>query len=132
MVFCWRRVVLILFMFFLFAASLFISRGMEVYHLVFDKTSFSHPDSVTEEAFLDVVQEVFLERLAVSFPDVIENLSTMNLQQKKALIDMARKDAVAAASANGQDCERARKFGEAVATAVSKAIFHPSIVNTYF
>ncbi|WP_455481626.1 hypothetical protein V4P56_03825 [Bartonella sp. B35(2025)] len=130
--FCWRRIILILFVFLMFATSLFVSRGGTFYQFVFDRAFSSRQINVTEEVFVDVTQGLLLEKLAVSFPDVIMKLSKMSSQQKREFIEVVRRDAIAVAFANGQSNERAQKFGEAVAMAISKAVYNPSIGDNYF
>ncbi|WP_208434048.1 hypothetical protein [Bartonella taylorii] len=125
MQFCWRRGVLILFVFIVFGASLVIFRNAAVYQFLF-KRSFSSPQQV------DVTEEMLLERLASSFPDIINQLSKMNPQQQKKFIEQVRRDTIAAASARGQSDEHAQKLGDTVAMAMLKAISSPSIADTYF
>ncbi|WP_208432510.1 hypothetical protein [Bartonella taylorii] len=124
MQFCWRRGVIILFVFMVFGASLFIFRNGVVYQILF-KRSFSSRQ-------VDVTEEMLLERLALSFPDIINKLSKMNPQQQKKFIEQVRRDTVAAASARGQSDEHARKLGDTVAMAMLKAISSPSIADAYF
>ncbi|MBB5073168.1 hypothetical protein HNQ69_000272 [Bartonella callosciuri] len=120
----WRRLLLILFVFFVFAASLFASRNAAVYRFISDR-SFS-PQSV------NVTEDIILERLATSFPDIIDHLSKISVQQQKQLIEQVRQNTIAAAFADGQSREDALKLGETVATALLKAIAHPSLGDSYF
>ncbi|WP_409360786.1 hypothetical protein ACRPOS_005360 [Bartonella heixiaziensis] len=124
--FCWRRSVLILFVFFVFAASLFVSRNGAVYKVLFDRSFSSHQVNV------NVTEGMLLERLALSFPDIVVKLSKMNPQQQKQFIEQVRRDTIAAASASGQSDELARKLGETVAMIILKAVSHPSISDSYF
>ncbi|WP_208437443.1 hypothetical protein [Bartonella taylorii] len=122
--FCWRRVFLILFMFLVFFVSLFAFRNASVHQFLFNRSFSSHQVHVTEE--------VLLERLAVSFPDIIAQLSKLNPRQQKQLIEQVRREVVAAASASGQNNEQAQKLGETVAMVLSKAVSRPSIADAYF
>ncbi|VEJ45635.1 hypothetical protein [Bartonella vinsonii] len=122
--FCWHRVVFSLFIFFIFVASLFASRNIAVHKFLFGRSFFSQQ--------VDVTEEMLLERLAVLFPDIIMQLSKLNPEQQKQLIEEFRRDVVSAASANGQSSEQARKLGETVVVVLSKAILHPSIADAYF
>ncbi|WP_317993494.1 hypothetical protein [Bartonella gliris] len=124
MQFCWRRGVLILFVFVVFAASLLVSRNAAVYQFFFNR-SFSSQQ-------VDITEDMLLERLALSFPDIIIQLSKMNPQQQKQFIERVRRDMIAAASASGQSEEHAQKLGDNFAMAILKAISHPSIGNAYF
>ncbi|WP_142416537.1 hypothetical protein [Bartonella massiliensis] len=123
--FFWRRIIFILFVFFIFGASLFASRNVAVYRFFSDR-SFSYSQQI------DVTEELLLERVLISFPDIIMHLSKMRPQQQELFIEKVRRDAILFASENGQSLEQAHKFGETVAMALSKAISRPSIVNTYF
>ncbi|AGF76075.1 hypothetical protein [Bartonella vinsonii] len=122
--FCWRRILFVLFVFFIFFASLFASRNVAVHKFLFGG-SFSSQQ-------VDVTEEILLERLAVLFPDIITQLSKLNSEQQKQLIEEFRRDVISAASANGQSSEQARKLGETVVMVLSKAILHPSIADAYF
>ncbi|WP_406604221.1 hypothetical protein [Bartonella gliris] len=128
MQFCWRRGVLILFVFVVFAASFLVSRNPAVYQFVYQflfNRSFSSQQ-------VDITEDMLLERLALSFPDIITQLSKMNPQQQKQFIEQVRRDTIAAASASGQSEEHAQKLGDTVAMAMLKAISHPSISDAYF
>ncbi len=122
--FCWRRVFLILFMLLVFFVSLFAFRNVSVRQFLFNRSFSSHQVHVTEEALL--------ERLSVSFPDIIVQLSKLSPRQQKKLIEQVRRDIVAAASASGQSNEQAQKLGETVAMVLSKAVSRPSIADAYF
>ncbi|GAA5106515.1 hypothetical protein [Bartonella jaculi] len=122
--FCWRRSILILFVFLVFAVSLFITRNPVVYQFFPARSFSSHQVNVTEG--------MLLEKLALSFPDIIVHLSRMNPQQQKQFIEQVRRDTVAAAAASGQSDELAQKLGETVAMVILKAISHPSIGDAYF
>ncbi|MCZ2204070.1 hypothetical protein [Bartonella sp. A05] len=117
-------IILILSGLFIFAASLLVYQGSSTYKSLFSKSTFSNQADVTED--------MLLERLTVSLPDVIMDLSKMSDTQKQAVIKQARRDAIAAASASGQSNEQAQKFGETVAMAVSKALYQPSVGDSYF
>ncbi|PIT69830.1 hypothetical protein [Bartonella tribocorum] len=120
-----HRIIFILFVFFIFSASLFVSRSGAVSQFFFSHSSFSSQK-------IDVTEGFFLERLSVSFPDIITHLSKMSPQQQELFIVYLRRDAVSFASELGQSCEEAHKFGEAVAMAFSKAMSRPSILDSYF
>ncbi|EJF88263.1 hypothetical protein ME1_00721 [Bartonella vinsonii subsp. arupensis OK-94-513] len=122
--FCWRRVLFGLFIFFIFIASLFASRNITVYQLLLERSFPSHE--------VDVTEEMLLERLAIFFPDIIIQLSKLDPEQQKKLIEEVRRDVISVASANGQSNEQARKLGETVVMVLSKAILHPSIADAYF
>ncbi|USP03425.1 hypothetical protein [Bartonella taylorii] len=122
---CWRRIIFILFVFFVFFASLFASRNVAVYQFLFDR-SFSSSQQV------DITEEVLLEKLAVSFPDIIIHLSKLSSEQQKQLIQQVCRGVIAAASANGQSEELSRKLGKTVAIVLSKAISNSSIADAYF
>ncbi|EJF78659.1 Uncharacterised protein [Candidatus Bartonella washoeensis] len=122
--FCWRRGVLIFFVFLVFAASLFAFRNPFIYRFFSDRSFTSHQVNITED--------MILERLASSFPDIIVNLSKLSSQQQKQFIEKVRRDTIAAASASGQSDEHARKLGDTVAMTMLKAISHPSIGDAYF
>ncbi|EJF97510.1 hypothetical protein MEI_01204 [Bartonella vinsonii subsp. arupensis Pm136co] len=122
--FCWRRVLFGLFIFFIFIASLFASRNITVYQLLLERSFPSHE--------VDVTEEMLLERLAIFFPDIIIQLSKLDPEQQKQLIEEVRRDVISVASANGQSNEQARKLGETVVMVLSKAILHPSIADAYF
>ncbi|WP_455466977.1 hypothetical protein [Bartonella sp. B39] len=122
--FCWRRIVFVLFVFLVFFVSFFTFRNASVYRFLF-KRSFSSQQ-------VDVTEEALLERLAVSFPDIITQLSKLDPEQQKQLIEWVRRDVVAAASAGGKNNEQAQKLGKKVAMALSRAVSHPSIADTYF
>lgn len=124
MQFCWRRCVFALFVFMVFGVGLFISRSGVVYQFLF-KRSFSSQQ-------VDVTEEMLLERLALSFPGIISQLSKMNPQQQKKFIEQVRRDTIAAAAARGRSDEHAQKLGDTVAMAMLKAISSPSIVDAYF
>ncbi|WP_375656173.1 MULTISPECIES: hypothetical protein [unclassified Bartonella] len=120
-----RRIVFILFMFFIFGAVFFASRSGAVYQFFSGRSSFSSQK-------LDVTEEELLERLSVSFPDIIKHLSKMSPQQQELFIAQLRRDVIALAFKSGQSREQAHKSGETVAMALSKAISRPSIANAYF
>ncbi|WP_208440480.1 hypothetical protein [Bartonella raoultii] len=119
-----NRIFFILFVFSIFGASLFISRNFAVYRFSSDRSFSSSQVNVTEEALL--------ERLAVSFPDIIVQLSKLNPEQQKRLIEQVRRDMVAVAFANGQSNEQAQKLGRIIVLILSKAIAHPCIIESYF
>lgn len=121
---CGNRIVFIFFVFSVFVASLFVSRNVTVYRFLSDRSFSSSQINLTEE--------VLLEKFAVSFPDVIVQLSKLNPEQQKKLIEQLRHDMIAFASASGQSNEQAQKLGGIVAVVLLKAISHPSIVDTYF
>ncbi|WP_156850743.1 hypothetical protein [Bartonella refiksaydamii] len=121
---CGRRVILILFVFCVFFASLFVSRNAAVYQFLFDR-SFSSQQ-------VDVTEEMLIERLAVSFPDIIMQLSKLSSEQQEKLIEQVYQGVVATASANGQSDEQSKKLGRTVAVILSKAIARPSITDAYF
>ncbi|WP_332066025.1 hypothetical protein [Bartonella sp. CB189] len=132
-----RRGVFILVIFLLFGANFLFSGSKTVHKFIrsnifpsyqADVGSSSHQDMV----FTDSAEHVILERLAVSFPDIMENISKMNPQQKKQLIELVRRDAIASAVANGHSEAAARKYGEAVAMVLSKIAFNSSIGDDYF
>ncbi len=56
----------------------------------------------------------------------------MSPQQQELFIEQVRREAVSFASKSGQSREKAHKFDETVAMALSKAISRPSIANAYF
>ncbi|WP_375627054.1 MULTISPECIES: hypothetical protein [unclassified Bartonella] len=120
-----RRIVFILFMFFIFGAVFFASQSSAVYQFFSGRSSFSSQK-------LDVTEEELLERLSVSFPDIIKHLSKMSPQQQEVFIAQLRRDVIALAFKSGQSLEQAHKSGETVAMALSKAISRPSIANAYF
>ncbi|WP_375619649.1 MULTISPECIES: hypothetical protein [unclassified Bartonella] len=120
-----RRIVFILFVFFIFGAVFFASRSGAVYQFFSGRSSFSSQK-------LDVTEEELLERLSVSFPDIIKHLSKMSPQQQELFIAQLRRDVIALAFKSGQSREQAHKSGETVAMALSKAISRPSIANAYF
>ncbi|WP_208435977.1 hypothetical protein [Bartonella phoceensis] len=119
-----HRIFLILFVFLVFFVSLFAFRNPSVYQFLFNR-SFSSRQ-------VDITEGELLERLAVSFPDIIVQLSRLSPEQQKKFIERVRRDIVAAASASGQSNEQAQKVGESVVRILSKAISHPSIADTYF
>ncbi|CDO47172.1 hypothetical protein AT246_05170 [Bartonella henselae] len=119
-----HRIVVVLFAFLIFAASLFISRNPSTYLFLFNRSFSSNQVSV--------VEELILERLEVSFPDIIMKLSKLNPQQQKQLIEQVYRDIVAIASANGQSIEQARKLGEAGAMVLSRAISRGAVSDAYF
>ncbi|WP_273719856.1 MULTISPECIES: hypothetical protein [unclassified Bartonella] len=121
---CGNRIIFIFFVFSVFGASLFVSRSVTAYRFLSDR-SFSSPQ-------VNITEEVLLEKFAVSFPDVIMQLSKLKPEQQKKLIEKMRHDIIALASASGQNSEQAQKLGRIVAVILSKAISHPSIVDTYF
>ncbi|WP_375642095.1 MULTISPECIES: hypothetical protein [unclassified Bartonella] len=120
-----RRIIFILFVFFIFGAVFFASRSGAVYQFFSGRSSSSSQK-------LDVTEEELLERLSVSFPDIIKHLSKMSPQQQELFIAQLRRDIIALASKSGQSREQAQKSGEIVAMALSKAISRPSIANAYF
>lgn len=122
--FCWRRIFLILFMFLVFFASVFVFRSTSTQKFLFNR-SFSSPK-------VDVTEEVLLERLAISFPELIKQLSKLSPKQQKQFIEYMRRTTVSAASANGRSDEQAQKLGEAVAMVLSKAVSNPSVTGAYF
>ncbi|MBX4335061.1 hypothetical protein [Bartonella raoultii] len=124
--FCWRRIVLIALIFLIFGASMFASRSVILYDFLVNKFSSSSSDQ------LHLTEDMLLERLAVSLPDVIKRLSQMNPHQQKQLIEKVRKDTIAAAAESGQSDETAQKLGTKVATVLSKVISRPSIADAYF
>ncbi|CAF26376.1 hypothetical protein [Bartonella quintana] len=124
MVFCGRRIVLCVFVFLVFAASLFASRNVAIYQFLFGRFFSSHQ--------VDVTEAMLLERLAISFPDIIMELSKLNPQQQKQVIEQIRQYTIATAFASGQSDEDAQKLGRAVVVAILKAISHPSIGDAYF
>ncbi|AFR26568.1 hypothetical protein MF1_03870 [Bartonella quintana] len=126
MVFCGRRIVLCVFVFLVFAASFFASRNVAIYQFLFGRFFSSHQVDVTE------AEAMLLERLAISFPDIIMELSKLNPQQQKQVIEQIRQYTIAAAFASGQSDEDAQKLGRAVVVAIFKAISHPSIGDAYF
>lgn len=121
---CGNRIVFIFFVFSVFVASLFFSRNVTVDRFLSDR-SFSSPQ-------FNLTEGVLLEKFAVSFPDVIVQLSKLNPEQQKKLIEQLRHDMIAFASASGQSNEQAQKLGGIVAVVLLKAISHPSIVDAYF
>ncbi|WP_273759347.1 hypothetical protein [Bartonella sp. ML70XJBT.G] len=121
---CGNRIVFIFFVFSVFVASLFVSRNVTAYRFLSDRSFSSSQVNITEEQLL--------EKFAVSFPDVIMQLSKLKPEQQKKLIEQVRHDMIAFASASGQSSEQAQKLGGIVAVILSKAISHPSIVDTYF
>ncbi|EJF81061.1 hypothetical protein [Bartonella doshiae] len=129
MAFFWRRIMLILFVFLIFWASLFVSRNIAGYNFLFNK-SFSSHGSISYRG--NVTEGVLIERLVISWPDLVESLSKMSSQQQKKFIEQIRRNIVSAAFAEGRSGEDARKLGEAVVMAMLKAISNPSIGNTYF
>ncbi|MCZ2328676.1 hypothetical protein [Bartonella sp. F02] len=121
----WRCVIiLILSVLFILSVAFLIHRGSSFYKSMLGKTAASYRNRATEDEVL--------ERLAVLSPDLIVNLSKMSDQNKRRIIEQARRDAISSAIASGQSDEDARKFGDAVVTAISKAILQPSITNAYF
>ncbi|WP_273756328.1 hypothetical protein [Bartonella sp. MM73XJBT] len=122
--FCESRIVFIFFVFSVFIASLFVSRNVAVYKFLFGRSFSSSQVNITEE--------VLLEKFAVSFPNVIMQLSKLKPEQQKKLIEKVRHDMIALASASGQNSEQAQKLGRIVAVILSKAISHSSIVDAYF
>ncbi|AGF74726.1 hypothetical protein BAnh1_08500 [Bartonella australis AUST/NH1] len=115
----WRRtIILILFISLIFVSAFLVYRVFLSYQFVFNGNSLSQQVNLTED--------ILLERPAVSAPDAIEKISKMSVQQKRQIIEQARRDAIAAASASGQNNEQAQKFGHVAAEAISKAINHPS------
>ncbi|MCZ2158331.1 hypothetical protein NPX99_03405 [Bartonella sp. 220] len=126
--FCWRRIVFGMFIFFIFIASLFASRNVTVHKFLFGR-SFSSQHSSQQ---VNLTEEILLERLSTLFPDIIMELSKLNPEQQKQLIEEFRRDVVSAAFANGQSSEQARKLGKTVVVVLSKAVFHPSITDVYF
>lgn len=123
--FCWHRIVLILFVFLIFGACMFASQNVAVYKFFVNK-SFSSSDE------MHVTEDMLLERLAVSLPDLVKRLSKMNPQQQKQLIEKVRRETIAAASESGQSDENAQKLGRTVAMVLLKAISRPSIADAYF
>ncbi|UTO29413.1 hypothetical protein [Bartonella harrusi] len=122
--FCWRRILFILFVFSIFFTSTFAFRSVSVHKFLFNQSFSSHQDDMTEG--------MILERLAVSFPDIITQLSQLSPQQQKQLIEQVRRYVVAAASANGQNNEQAQKLGGTVVMILLKTISRPSIADSYF
>ncbi|WP_375649684.1 hypothetical protein [Bartonella sp. OT172YNZD] len=120
-----HRIIFILFVFFIFGAIFFASRSSAVYQFFSGRSSFSSQK-------FDVTEELLLERLSVSFPDIIKHLSKMSPQQQELFIAQLRRDVIALAFKNGQSREQAHKSGETIAMALSKAISRPSIANAYF
>ncbi|WP_336279508.1 hypothetical protein [Bartonella sp. CB175] len=132
--FCWRRGAVILFVFSFSVAVFFIFRSGGIGWFVRSGV-LSSPQAETLKDLKDDVtsiEHLILERLAVSFPEFLKNASKMSVQQKKQLIELIRRDAIASAFANGHSEVAAREYGEAVAMAVSKAIFNSSIGDDYF
>ncbi|WP_375676340.1 MULTISPECIES: hypothetical protein [unclassified Bartonella] len=119
-----HRIIFILFVFFIFGAVFFASQSSVVYQFFSGRSSSSQK--------LDVTEEELLERLSVSFPDIIKHLSKMDPQQQELFIAQLRRDVIALAAKSGQSREQAQKSGETVAMALSKAISRPSIANAYF
>lgn len=119
-----NRIIFIFFVFSIFGASLFVSRSVAVRQFLFNRTLSSPQINVTEE--------MLLEKFTVSFPDIVMQLSKLNPEQQKKLIEKVRHDMVSFASASGQSDEQAQKLGRIVAASLSKAISHPSIVDAYF
>ncbi|WP_375637660.1 MULTISPECIES: hypothetical protein [unclassified Bartonella] len=119
-----HRIIFILFVFFIFGAVFFASQSSVVYQFFSGRSSSSQN--------LDVTEEELLERLSVSFPDIIKHLSKMDPQQQELFIAQLRRDVIALAAKSGQSREQAQKSGETVAMALSKAISRPSIANAYF
>lgn len=124
----WNRILLIFFVFFVFVAVFFAFRSAAVRQFIFNR-SFSPSSSQIQ---VHITEGAFLERLAISFPDIVKELSQLSPQQQQKLIEQLRQDAIAFASASGQSDEQAQKLGEVIATALSKAIAHPSIGSIYF
>ncbi|MET3559804.1 CRP-like cAMP-binding protein [Bartonella japonica] len=124
----WNRILLILFVFFVFTAIFFAFRSVLVHQFIFNR-SFSSSSSQDQ---VNITEDAFLERLAVSFPDIVKELSQLSPQQQQQLIEQLRQEAIAFASANGQSDEQAQKLGEVIATVLSKVIAQPSIGSTYF
>ncbi|WP_019224430.1 hypothetical protein [Bartonella rattimassiliensis] len=120
-----HRIVLILFMFSIFGAGLFALRSGTISQFLPGRSSFSSQQ-------IDVTEEALLERLSVSFPDIIMRLSKMNPQQQELFIEKVRRDVVSFACENGYGNEKAQEFGKTVAMVLSKAVSHPSIANAYF
>ncbi|CAK01940.1 hypothetical protein [Bartonella tribocorum] len=121
-----NRVALILFVFLIFGACILASRSVVVHKFLSGYISSSSSQQV------EVTEELLLERWAMAFPDIIVHLSKMNPQQQEQFIEQVRRDAVSFASESGQSREKANKFGETVAMALSKAMSRPSIANAYF
>lgn len=121
-----NRVALILFVFLIFGACILASRSVVVHKFLSGYISSSSSQQV------EVTEELLLERWAMAFPDIIVHLSKMNPQQQEQFIEQVRRDAVSFASESGQSREKAHKFGETVAMALSKAMSRPSIANAYF
>ncbi|EJF95177.1 hypothetical protein MEE_01219 [Bartonella elizabethae F9251 = ATCC 49927] len=118
------RIALILFMFLILGISVFASRSVVVQKFFSSYTSSSQQVEVTEEWLL--------ERWSMAFPDIIVHLSKMSPQQQEQFIEQVRRDAISFAAGNGQSREKAHKFGETVAMALSKAMSRPAIANAYF
>ncbi|QEE12481.1 hypothetical protein MNL01_05735 [Bartonella krasnovii] len=125
------RIAFILFIFLFFGVAIFASRSVVV-HKFLSSYLFSSSSSSSSSQQVEVTEALLLERWAMAFPDVIERLSKMSPQQQELFIEQVRRDAVLFASESGQSREKAHKFGETVAMALSKAMSRPSIANAYF
>ncbi|UNE55566.1 hypothetical protein [Bartonella machadoae] len=122
--FCWRRVLLVLLVFFVFFTSTFAFRSASVREFLFNRSSPSHQ--------VDVTEGMILERLALSSSEIIAQLSKLSPQQQKKLIERVYRDVVVAAEANGQSHEQAQKLGGTVVAFLLKAVSRPSIADSYF
>lgn len=118
------RIALILFMFLILGISVFGSRSVVV------QKFFSGYISSSQQ--IEVTEELLLERWATAFPDVIEHLSKMSPQQKELFVERMHRVAISLAFESGQSRERAHKFGETFAMALSRAMLRPAIANAYF
>ncbi|GAA5094744.1 hypothetical protein [Bartonella acomydis] len=129
---CGRRIIFIVLVFFVFFASLFASRSVVVHKFLFNGSFSSSFERTFFSSQIDITEEVFLERVAVLFPDIIMHLSKLNPEQQKKLIEQVRCNVIAIAFANAHSSEQAQKLGRIVAVTLLKAISHPSIVAAYF
>ncbi|WP_208541945.1 hypothetical protein, partial [Bartonella capreoli] len=94
-----------------------------VHQFVFGEASFSHQTDTTDSA---------LGRVAVSLPDIRENLFKISSQQEKSIVKQARQDAISAALASGQNNKQAHQFGKIAAAAALKVISHSPAVDVGF
>ncbi|WP_336276523.1 hypothetical protein [Bartonella sp. CB178] len=132
MEFFWRRMGLIAVVCLVFVSSLLASKVGLFHKFTFTKSLSSYRSEGVGSGEVDLTESVILERLVVSFPDILAGLSQLDSRQKEWVVEFMRKNAVAAAFADGWGDESARKFGEAVAIAIAKAASRPTVGDDYF
>ncbi|ABM45579.1 hypothetical protein H704_00865 [Bartonella bacilliformis Peru38] len=114
--FCWHRIIfLILFFLLVFAVSFLAYQSVK-------KMIFSHQIVITKG--------ILSEDLATFFSGVAMSFSKIDTQKKQSVVDQARRDAIFAVLASGQNNEQAQKFGKTVTAIALKAISRSSVIDT--